>query len=205
MSKSLEQQLAERYQAEGIDPLTNAYCIYKDKIYRTCAGMELLAMRSGLLCGKDAVVFGEQIDTVCPKTGATVNVPTSAIATYYRFCMDKVCKFQSDEVQFFEYAHNDQRWHFEKGFMFLAKIARSCALRHAFPDIFAGTISYEEAQCELGFDHNLSNGNVTPKKCTTTNKSSRTVKSDDSAENTVELPKRDREFASKMVASIFQK
>jgi hypothetical protein len=141
--------LIERYKLENIDPETRAFALIDGKIYTTVAGMELKAMRSGVLAGKTAVEFGPEIDAVNKYDQTDINVPTWAVATYKRLIMDKPSKFSSDPVHFFEYAK--QRWHYEKPFMFLAKIARACALRHAFPDILAGVISAEEIQCELNF------------------------------------------------------
>lgn len=142
--------LEQRYQTEGIHPDTNAFYLIDGKIYMSVAGMEIKAMRSGVLAGKSAVTFGPEIDAENPFSNKQINIPTTAIATYSRLIMDVPREFSSDPVQFFEYAK--KRWHYEKPFMFLGKIARACALRHAFPDIFAGVISYEEQQCELGFD-----------------------------------------------------
>jgi len=141
--------LAQKYQSSGINPDTNAFCLIDGKIYMTVAGMEIMAMRSGVLAGKSAVRFLDEIDVENPFSNKQINVPSQAVATYSRLIMDVPREFSSDPVQFFEYAK--KRWHYEKPFMFLAKIARACALRHAFPDIFAGVISYEEQQCELGF------------------------------------------------------
>lgn len=146
---SLDPLLQKRYESESINPETKAFALINGEIYLTVAGMELKAMRSGMLCGKLPVVFGEEVDATDPHTGKPINVPTTAVATYKRFCMDIICEFSSDPVHFFEYAN--KRWHYEKPFMFLAKIARACALRHTFPDIFAGVVSYEEAQSELNF------------------------------------------------------
>lgn len=150
MAISPDNILLERYAAEGINPETKAFALIDGAVYMTVAGMEIKAMRSGVLAGKSAVVFGQEVDAVNPHDQKDINIPTSAIATYQRIIMDQPRDFSSDPVQFHEYAK--KRWHYEKPFMFLAKIARACALRHAFPDIFAGVISYEEMQCELNFD-----------------------------------------------------
>ena len=50
-----------------------------------------------------------------------------------------------------EYA--TKKWHTDKPYMFLAKIALGRALRHAFPDLFGVQITYEEAMCQLEFDN----------------------------------------------------
>lgn len=156
----MEDKLAQRYIQEGISPDTNAFYLIDGKIYMSVAGMEIKAMRSGVLAGKSAVRFLNEIETENPFSNKTINVPTEAIATYSRLIMDVPREFESDPVQFFEYAK--KRWHFEKPFMFLGKIARACALRHAFPDIFAGVISYEEQQCELGFEQTESVSKPSP-------------------------------------------
>lgn len=153
---NLDPLLKQRYEAEGINPETNAFALIDGKVYLTVAGMELKAMRSGVLAGKQPVQFGPGMD-VTTLDGTIVNGPEWATATYQRLVMDQPRDFSSDPVQFDEYAK--KRWHYEKPFMFLAKIARACALRHAFPDIFAGVVSYEEMQCELKFaDHSVPPG-----------------------------------------------
>ena len=146
----MSDSLAEKYAAEGIDPLTNAFCLLDDKIYMTVAGMEIKAMRSGLIAGKGAVVFTGEQTVINPHTGQDIIAPVSATATYKRFCMDQICEFSSDPIYFKEYAK--QPWHFEKPNMYLAKVARGCCLRHTVPEILAGVLSYEEAQAGLNFD-----------------------------------------------------
>jgi|SRR5579872_52254 len=193
---TLEPILQKKYESEGIDPSTNAFALIDGKVYTTVAGMEIKAMRSGVLAGKASVVFGPEIDAVNPHDQTNINVPTFAVATYKRFCMDKICEFQSDPVQFFEYAK--KRWHYEKPFMFLAKIARACALRHAFPDIFAGVISYEEQQCELGFDKDTS----PPKISSTVNSNPKTSIRDESLPSS-KLPPSPK-AVSDIVAAIFK-
>lgn len=147
--------LAKRYVDEGIDPITKAFCLIDGKIYMTVAGMEIKAMRSGVLTGKGSVQFcppDEEIEPANPM-GTFIRSPKWAIGSYERLVMDQSRTFKSDPVFFTEYAK--KRWHYEKPFMFLAKIARACALRHAFPDIFAGVVSYEEQECDLGFDNDI--------------------------------------------------
>ena len=146
----MSDSLTQRYKDEGIDPITGAFCLIDGKVYMTVAGMEIKAMRSGVLAGKGSVVFStDEIEPANPFTGEFARSPRFATATYSRLIMDTPREFSSDPVSFREYAK--KQWHFEKPFMFLAKIARACALRHAFPDIFAGVVSYEEAQSELNF------------------------------------------------------
>jgi hypothetical protein len=147
---ALDPLLQKRYDAEGINPETKAFALINGEVYLTVAGMEIKAMRSGILAGKDPVTFSfDTQDITSPHDTHTRKTPVSAVATYHRLIIDVPRAFSSDPVQFSEYAR--KRWHYEMPFMFLAKIARACALRHAFPDIFAGVVSYEEAQSELNF------------------------------------------------------
>lgn len=150
---ALSDNLKKRYEAEGISPDTNALAEYNGKIFWTCEGMEYKAMRTGVLAGKGSTKFPiVPMEVVNPHTGKEISVPMFAVATYKRFNMDQVCTYKSDPVVFTEYAKKP--WHFKYPYMYLAKVARSRALRHAFPELFAGTFSYEEATAELSFNEN---------------------------------------------------
>jgi hypothetical protein len=114
-------------------------------LYPRVATLEVKAMRSGTYLSKDACIFNHD------DTGKLVSASTFV----YRDLLDNTSRFSSDEVYLEEYA--TKKWHHDKPHMFLAKIALSRALRHAFPDLFGAQITYEEAKCELEFDNRSSN------------------------------------------------